>query len=296
MYERRIPLRKASIIAVLLILVSLGTMSLTACGPTETRTNTFSVGASPEVEVEVGNGNVSLVVGEAGEINVEAVLRSPDNIDYKVYQEGDKVIVEAETRLSSRADVTVMVPKNTGFGVVIGNGNADVVDIEASGGVVCGNGSLSLEGVKGDVSGSIGNGGITASNITGSCTFNIGNGNSTVSNATGSLAMNTGNGSITVRNSKGSFGLNSGNGQIKFQGELTPGGKNNMTAGNGAITAELMGTPSVALDLEIQQRGRISYSSAVKVREKSEYRLKGTIGDGEAELTIRTGTGNITIK
>jgi hypothetical protein len=296
MYERRIPLRKATIIAALLILVSLGTMSLTACGPTETRTNNFSVGASPEVEVEVGNGNVSLVVGEAGEINVEAVLRSPDNIDYKVYQEGDKVIVEAETRLSSRADVTVMVPKNTGFGVVIGNGNADVVDIEASGGVVCGNGSLSLEGVKGDVSGSIGNGGITASNITGSCTFNIGNGNSTVSNATGSLAMNTGNGSITVRNSKGSFGLNSGNGQIKFQGELTPGGKNNMTAGNGAITAELMGTPSVALDLEIQQRGRISYSSAVKVREKSEYRLKGTIGDGEAELTIRTGTGNITIK
>lgn len=289
-------MRKASIIAVLLILVSLGTMSLTACGPTETRTNTLSVGASPEVEVEVGNGNVSLVVGEAGEINVEAVLRSPDNIEYKVYQEGNKVIVEAETRFSSRADVTLTVPKNTGFGVVIGNGNVDVVDIEASGGVACGNGSLSLEGVKGDVSGSIGNGGITASDITGSCTFTIGNGSSTVSSATGSLALNIGNGTITVRNSKGSFGLNSGNGQIKFQGELTKGSKNSFTTGNGAVTAELTGTPSVALDLEIQQRGKISHSSAVKVREKSEYHLRGTMGNGEAELMVRTGTGNITIK
>jgi len=289
-------MKKVSIIAVLLIFALLGATTLTACGPTETRTNTFVVGASPEVEVEVGNGKVSLAVGEAGEINVEAVLRNPDSIDYKVYKEGNKVIVEAETRFTSRADVTLTVPKNTGFGVVIGNGNADVVDIEASGGVVCGNGSLLLEGVKGDVSGSIGNGGITANDITGSCTFTIGNGNGTVSNATGSLAMNTGNGTITVRNSNGSFGLNSGNGQIRFQGELTPGSKNNMTAGNGAVTAELTGTPSVALDLEIQQRGKISYSSAVKVISRSEYRLRGAIGDGEAELTIRTGTGNITVK
>ena len=289
-------MRKASIIAVLLILALPGTMFLTACGPTETRTNTFSVGASPEVEVEVGNGNVSLVVGEAGDINVEAVLRSPDNIDYRVYQEGNKVIVEAETRFSSRADVTLTVPKNTGFGLTVGNGNVDVVDIEAAGGVVCGNGSLSLEGVKGDVSGSIGNGGITASNITGSCTFTIGNGNSTVSNATGSLALNAGNGTITVRKSKGSFGLNSGNGQVRFQGELTKGSKNSFSTGNGAVTAELTGKPSVTLDLEIQQRGRISYSKSVQVRERSEYHLKGTIGEGEAELTVRTGTGNITIK
>ena len=289
-------MRKASIIAVLLILVSLGTMSLTACGPTETRTNTFSVGAIPEVEVEVGNGKVNLLVGEAGEINVEAVLRSPDNIDYKVYQEGNKVIVEVETRFSSRADMTLTVPKNTGFGVVIGNGNVKVVDIEAAGGVVCGNGSLSLEGVKGDVSGNIGNGGITASDITGSCTFTIGNGNGTVSNATGSLALYIGNGTITVRASRGSFGLTSGNGQIRFQGELTPGSKNILGTGNGAVTAELTGTPSVALDLEIQQRGKISHSSAVQVRERSEYHLKGTMGEGEAELTIRTGTGNITIR
>ena len=288
-------MRKALIIAVLLILVLL-TTSLTACGPTETRMNTFSVGVSPEVEVEVGNGNVSLVVGEAGEINVETVLRNPDNIDYKVYQEGNKIIVDAETRFSSRADMTLTVPKNTGFGVVIGNGNVKVVDIEAAGGVVCGNGSLSLEGVKGDVSGNIGNGGITASDITGSCTFTIGNGNGTVSNATGSLALYIGNGTITVRASRGSFGLTSGNGQIRFQGELTPGSKNTLGTGNGAVTAELTGTPSVALDLEIQHRGKIRHSSAVKVREKSQYHLKGTIGDGEAELTIRTGTGNITIR
>ena len=289
-------MRKELIIAVLLIFALIGTMFLTACGPTETRTNTFSVGAIPEVEVEVGNGNVKLVVGEAGEIDVEAVLRSPDNVDYRVFQEGDKVTVEAKTRFNSRADVTLTVPKNTEFRMGIGNGDVSVIDIEAPGVVNSGNGSISFEGGGGNITGSIGNGTVTVRDAAGSFILSIGNGDSMVSNASGSFMVSTGNGGITAQKAKGSFTLSSGNGQIRFQGELEPGSKNRFGAGNGAVTAELTGTPSVALDLEIQQRGRISYSSAVKVISRSEYRLIGTIGDGEAELTIRTGIGNITVK
>lgn len=250
---------KKTIVSLLLILVLLGTISLVACGPTETRTDTFSVGPSPSVEVKVGNGNVSLVVGAEGEIIVTAELQNLEKADYQVSQDGDSITVDAKTRAGSRADVTVTVPGNTGFELSTGNGNVDAAGVQASGAVNVGNGSIVLDGVKGHVFG------------------------------------NVGNGNITLSDAAGSFNLNVGNGTIGFQGELTPGGDSRFNVGNGSVTVELAGSLSVTLDLEVEQDGKVRSDLPVTVHEQSEWRLVGTIGDGEAALTVRTGNGNITI-
>jgi len=256
---------KKAIGTLLLILVLFGTISLVACGPTETRTNAFSVGSSPSVEVKVGNGNVSLVVGPEGEIMVTAELQNPEEIEYQVSQDGDSITVDAKTRSGSRADVTVTMPRNTEFGLSTGNGNVDAVSVQASGAVNVGNGSIVLDGVKGHVFG------------------------------------NVGNGNITLSDAAGSFNLNVGNGNIGFQGELTPGGESRFNVGNGSVTMELPGSPkggifpSVTLDLEVEQDGKVRCDWPVTVQEQAEQRLVGTIGDGEAALTVRIGNGNITI-
>ena len=250
---------KKSIVALLLTLVLFGTISLVACGPTETRTNTFSVGSSPSVEVTVGNGDVSLVVGSEGEITVAAELLNPEKAEYQVFQDGDSITVDAKTRSGSRADVTVTVPGNTEFGLSTGNGNVSTAGVQASGAVNVGDGSIVLERLRGHVFG------------------------------------NAGNGNITLRDAAGSFNLNVGNGSITFQGELTPGGDSRFNVGNGSVTVELAGSLSVTLDLEAEQEGKVSYDLPVTVSEQSEYRLVGTVGNGEAALTVRTGNGNITI-
>lgn len=126
--------------------------------------------------------------------------------------------------------------------------------------------------------------------------MNTGSGNIVLHDSTGSFSGNSGSGKVDIHESKGTFNLSSGSGDIKFQGELAQGSDNRLSSGSGSVTVELSGSPSMALDLEIQQRGRIRVDLPVMVSEQSEHRLIGTIGDGEASLNVRTGSGNITIK
>jgi hypothetical protein len=311
--ERRWPMK-----SLLVLLALFAAMSVVACtsltSPTETRTNTFSVGSSPAVKVEVGSGNVDLVVGTAGEIVATAELRKPESAEYEVSQEGDLITVYAKTRRGSRADVTLTVPENTRFDLSTGSGNVDVAGVQALGRVNTGSGSITLEKVRGDaeartgsgdvtldgVEGSFnlntGSGDITLRGAAGSFALNTGSGKITLGDATGSFALSTGSGDITLREAEGSFNLSTGSGDIAFQGELTQGSDNNFKTGSGSVTVALTGSPSVELDLEIERDGKVRSDLPVTVRESSERRLVGTIGNGEAKLTVRTGYGNITIK
>jgi len=268
---------KKAVVAVLFTLVLLGTMSLVACGPTETRTDTFSVGSSPAAEVEVGNGNVSLGVGTVGEVIVTAELRNLDRIEYEVSRDGDSITVDAKTRSNSRANITVTVPAKTEFVLSTGNGDVSAVGVQATGRVNSGNGSITLEQVRGDVEVSVGNGDITLGDVE------------------GSFILSDGNGSITLRDAMGSFIVSNGNGDIRFQGELTADSNNAFSVGNGSVTLELAGSPSLALDLKSDD-GDVRVDLQVTVRDKAEGKLVGTVGNGEGVLKVRVGTGDITIK
>ena len=86
-----------------------------------------------------------------------------------------------------------------------------------------------------------------------------------------------------------------GDRRIRSQGELEQGSANRFNTGSGSVTVELTGSPSVSLDLETDD-GEVRSDLPVTVSVKSQYRLVGTIGDGEAALTVRTGNGDIKIK
>jgi DUF4097 and DUF4098 domain-containing protein YvlB len=122
-----------------------------------------------------------------------------------------------------------------------------------------------------------------------------GSGSITLEKITGDVVGNTGSGGITLSDVLGTFVLNTGNGAIAFRGELPPGSDNAFTTGSGSVTVELTGSPSVALDLETDD-GEVKSDLPVTVEEISKGRLVGTIGDGEATLTVRVGSGDITIK
>jgi DUF4097 and DUF4098 domain-containing protein YvlB len=288
---------KKAMVAVLLTLFLFGTVSMLACASSkDTRENTFSVGSNPVVEVEVGNGNVDLVLGTAGQIIVVAKLHKPESVEYEVSQEGDSITVDVNTRRGSKADMTLTVPENTRFILSTGSGSVNVPAIQASGQVNSGSGPISLEKIKGDVIVNAGSGNITVSGVSGSFIMNAGSGNIVLSDSTGSFIVSSGSGKVDVLESKGTFDLSSGSGDVEFQGELAQGSDNRFSSGSGSITAELMGSPSVELDLEIEDGGKPRVDLPITVREQSEYRLIGTIGDGEASLTVHTGSGNITIK
>jgi hypothetical protein len=77
---------------------------IVACIPafaseTETRDDTFSVGTAPKIVVSNDNGQIDVVTGNEGTVNVKATIRRPDDVEYGVVQEGD--IVRVEARVSS---------------------------------------------------------------------------------------------------------------------------------------------------------------------------------------------------
>lgn len=290
-------MNKAVATAVLATLAVLAMVSAIACtSPTETRGDSFPVGASPDVTVEVGNGDVDLVVGAAGEIGVTAELRNPEKVEYEAYQEGDSIVVRAKTTSNGRADVTLTVPENTRFALTTGSGSVDAVGVQASGQVQTGSGSVKLEGIRGDeLNIATGSGDIVLTNVSGTIVANCGSGQIAVRNSSGSFALNTGSGRISMRHSSGPFALNTGSGDIEVHGELTPGSENSVGAGSGSVTIELADSPSVELDLESDD-GEVRVDLPVEVRESSKGRLLGTVGSGEASLTVSTGSGDIVVK
>jgi DUF4097 and DUF4098 domain-containing protein YvlB len=136
-------------------------VAIVACTPalaseTETHDDTFSVGAAPKIVVSNDNGQIDIVTGNEGTVNVKATIRRPDDVEYTVVQEGDTVRVETQISsgwrfgIDSGADITVTLPANTNVDLQTSNGGIEVVGLQNSGKLWTANGMISLENVKGE--------------------------------------------------------------------------------------------------------------------------------------------------
>lgn len=252
-------------------------------GPTETRDDSFAVGGSVSLVVNSENGNIEVVTGSDNEVRVQATLRGANRIEYEAKQEGDTITVTAQrTRrvlfgFGSGTDIVVTVPSSTDVDLETSNGRIELQRINGSGSLRTSNGRIVLEDVTGDFVGDTSNGSITIDTMEGSARFH------------------TSNGRVDLREVIGEVDVESSNGRISFSGEMTPGGRNRLITSNGNVSVELRGTPSVSLDASTSN-GDVSSDLPILVTVMKEKELTGTIGDGEADLYIRTSNGDVTIR
>ena len=257
-------------------------------GQAGSRDDTFAVGASPTLIVTSHNGRVVVRAGDEGAIRVQAKLKNPSRVDYQVGQQDDVVTVDARQKGKSSlfdlfgqgggADIEVTAPKNTRVELKTSNGRVEIHGVEASGTLHTSNGRIVVDGAKGEYDAETSNGTIELRAVDGS----------------GSLR--TSNGKITMDSVKGQFNAATSNGSIRFAGELTPGGKNRFTTSNGSVRVTLAGKPSLEIDASTSNsKVSTTIRSMTRSQEKKD-RLVGTIGDGEAELLIRTSNGSVTIE
>ena len=158
MTNRTSYMRLLGSLTVLLLFVAIVACIPTFASETETRDDTFSVGAAPKIVVSNDNGQINVVTGNEGTVNVRAIIRRPDDVEYGVVQEGDTIRVEA--RVSSGwgwgfgtdagAEITVTLPADANVDLRTSNGGIGVVDIQNSGKFRASNGRISLENVKGE--------------------------------------------------------------------------------------------------------------------------------------------------
>jgi DUF4097 and DUF4098 domain-containing protein YvlB len=268
------------VVAATMMLVAGGGCS---SGPTETQEDSYSVGDSPKVVVTTENGFIQVNSGPAGEVQVEATIRGSDRIDYEVSQEGDTVTVEARVDSSwfvwgdSGADIEVTAPASTEVRLETSNGAVRVYGTEGSGFVRTSNGKIDLRDVKGDFD------------------VRTSNGEIEIDSLEGTALVRTSNGRLDLEGMSGEVDAETSNGAIWFGGNLTAGSDYRLVTSNGDVSVVLESPASVSLDARTSN-GEVRSEVPVSATLIEEDHLVGTIGDGEAELYMRTSNGDVTIR
>jgi DUF4097 and DUF4098 domain-containing protein YvlB len=260
-------------------------LATTGCstGPTETRENSFSVAGSSRILVNSVNGNIEVNAGLGNEVLVQATLRDAPRVKYELSQVGNTVTVDVQTSKrwwvfgSAGVDVIITVPPKTDVELNTSNGFIELHGLEGSGSLKSSNGRIVLDNIRGNFDGRTSNGRIEVNAVE------------------GSVVLKTSNGGIDVRGVQGEFDIESSNGSVFYSGNMTAGGSNRLVTSNGSVVVELQGKPSVVLDAETSNGGVTSELPVLATVTRKE-RLVGKIGEGEADLYIRTSNGDITIR
>ena len=139
------------------------------------------------------------------------------------------------------------------------------------------------------------NGKININGVEGGGSVNTSNGAITATNVDGDYTLGTSNGRITVENVRGTFDILTSNGGIEFDGELLPGGSNRIRTSNGSVSVNLPGFPSVNLDASTSNGSVVSRIPMTTISSEKTH-LRATLGDGGAELSVRTSNDSITFR
>jgi DUF4097 and DUF4098 domain-containing protein YvlB len=252
-------------------------------GPTEIREDSFSVAGFSRVAVNSVNGDIEVNTGLGNEVLVQATLKDAPRVKYELSQVGNTVTVDVQTTKqwwffgSAGVDVIITAPPKSDVELETSNGFIELHGLEGSGSLKSSNGRIVLDNIKGNFDGTTSNGRIEINAVE------------------GSVILKTSNGKIDVRSVQGEFDIESSNGSVFYSGNTTAGGSNRLVTSNGDVVVELQGKPSVVLDAETSN-GEVTSELPILATVTRKERLVGRIGDGEADLYIRTSNGDITIR
>lgn len=256
-----------------------------ASGPVEYRDDSFTVDRAPRIIVDNVNGSIEVnATGSEGTVRVQATLNDVPRVKYQIDQEGDTITVKVETertwalfRKSPGVDITVTAPSSIDVDLRANNGRIDLEGAQGTARLHTSNGALALKNVKGDIDGKTSNGKIELEAVE------------------GTVFLETSNGSVNAEGVKGSFDIDTSNGSIALSGELVPGGNNRLETSNGSVSVKLQGTPSINLDASTSN-GKVETALQVMTTSFDEEHVVGRIGDGAADLHIKTSNGNVSIE
>jgi putative adhesin len=233
------------------------------------------------------------------------------------------------------ADIDVQVPAHAHLEVVDGLGTISAQDAAADLTLEIQSGPIQAERIDGTLSADTGSGSVTLSAVNGKVTADTGSGRVSVQDVNGDLDLDTGSGSVTVERSHGTrlhadtgsgsvhlseiacddLKVDTGSGRIEVQNgdvgkgwfdtgsggvelvlDQLHGGPIRVDTGSGSVLLDLPPDPSVTVDASTGGGGINVDLENVKWTKMDREEKSFQVGNGEAHVSLETGSGSIHVK
>ncbi len=258
-------------------------------------------GGTLRIELDAGRDEIESHAEDVVRVTARASGPGSGGADFSLTSDGNEVRLTGAVGglLGSVLDmadvrVTVRVPSEISVDVQTGGGAIDVEELEGDVRLRTSGGDVQIEDVEGDVDLETSGGHVKASRVQGRIRARTSGGRIRIRDVEGDVEARTSGGSILVRDVAGRVDAHTSGGEVvvRFleepEGRLeTSGGRIEVTfpAGSGAdVDAETSG-------------GRVEFERGLAFRgEREAGRVRGEIGEGGGELSLRTSGGNIRLR
>ncbi len=210
------------------------------------------------------------------------------------------------------ADIHVTVPRGRQVKLAVGAGEISIANVDGQLTASVSTGPVAADHVHGDLTLATGSGTVNVSEIDGNVKLDTGSGSVTLAGVRGDrLTLDTGSGGVTASDidahlltattGSGTFrlthvkastlNLQTGSGSTNV--ELLAAADNvKIQSGSGSVTLTLPASASAALDVETGS-GSIDTDFPVQSSHRQRGQLNGTIGNGQGQIRIETGSGSV---
>ena len=247
------------------------------------------------LDVRTGSGRLEVTAGEPGRVQVTGRIRGyadrwtpdgPATVTERVRA------LEADPPIELTGDVLRVGHLRSSLRRQVGISYEIVVPPNTRVRARAGSGALFIEGVAGPVATNTGSGATRVSDVAGDVTVEAGSGGVDVTAVGGDIDVRTGSGSVRVERLDAALRARTGSGRIHVEG--TPGAAWDLATGSGRIQIDVPDDAAFEIDARTRS-GAVRSEHPVAVRKVRRGRLQGEVRGGGAPVTLRTGSGDITL-
>jgi hypothetical protein len=179
-----------------------------------------------------------------------------------------------------------------------GSGDVRVQNYQGDVNADTGSGDVIVNGVRGDLNADTGSGDVEITDVEGRFILaDTGSGDVTMDRVTGSIEADTGSGDVEIRDLMAGARLvaDTGSGDVIMVGDLAQVEEIEIDTGSGSVEISMSAAPGMRLVIETGNGSIDVDLPNLRITRSSKNYFRGESGDGQAEVTISTGSGRVSI-
>lgn len=249
------------------------------------RNELFTVDEAPRIAIRLGSGDVRLVQGGEGAIEVTARGKSLE--DLTIEQRGNTVVVEqvGSRRMSRKVSVLATVPETVEVDTKLGSADLAIDATVAELRVATGSGDVKVDRVDGSVSVASGSGDVALGAVAGRLQMSLASGDLSVEDVGDDVDAKTASGDVRIGRAAGRVVVRTASGDLdlhRFEGE-------EITSQSMSGDLRIGLPPGRTLDVDIQ-------TLSGSVRNEFGMTEGGTPLSGSATLRVKTLSGDVVLR